>query len=223
MHVICAMKKDFRKYTYNGQELNAKELLKTLQAEGKEKRCRKRNTRYFEVTVEYAGIGETVKLYFCRFPYQKKWKLFLSTDESLTFLDMLEIYSVRWLIEVFFKETKQPLRLGKCQYQDFAAQIAHVTTTYILYTFLAYFRRMNDYETLGGLFEEIKDQLVEKNIAERLWSLFEELLDVVITAMTESGVVDIQAFKTSPEYVHIRELFENSFLGKQLFEDDNVA
>lgn len=173
MHVICAMKKDFRKYTYNGQELNAKELLKTLQMERIEKRCRKRNTRYFEVTVEYTGIGETVKLYFCRFPYQKKWKLFLSTDESLSFLDMLEVYSVRWSIEVFFKETKQLLRLGKCQSQDFDAQIAHVTTTYILYTFLAYFRRINDYETLGGLFEEIKDQLVEKNIAERLWALFE--------------------------------------------------
>ena len=104
LHVICAMKKDFRKYTYNGQELNAKELLKTLQAAGEEKRCRKRNTRYFEVTVEYAGIGETVKLYFCRFPYQKKWKLFLSTDESLTFLKMLEVYSVRWSIEVFSKK-----------------------------------------------------------------------------------------------------------------------
>ncbi|MFZ3591903.1 IS4 family transposase, partial [Bacillus sp. DJP31] len=78
LHLICAMKKDFRKYTYNGQELNAKQLLKALQNEGKEKRCRKRNTRYFEVTVEYAGVGETVKLYFCRFPYQKKWKLFLS-------------------------------------------------------------------------------------------------------------------------------------------------
>lgn len=223
MHVICAMKKDFRKYTYNGQELNAKKLLKTLQTEGKEKRCRKRNTRYFEVTVYYAGIDETVKLYFCRFPYQKKWKLFLSTDESLTFLEMLEAYSARWTIEVFFKETKQLLRLGKCQSQDFDAQIAHVTTTYILYTFLAYFRRINDYETLGGLFEEIKDQLVEKNIAERLWALFEELLDTVISAMTESGVVDIQAFKTSPEYVQIKELFDDSFLGKQLFQDDKVA
>ncbi|MFZ3590044.1 transposase, partial [Bacillus sp. DJP31] len=144
-------------------------------------------------------------------------------DESLTFLEMLEVYSVRWTIEVFFKETKQLLRLGKCQSQNFDAQIAHVTTTYILYSFLAYYRRMNDYETLGGLFEVIKDQMVEKNIAERLWNLFEELLDVVIAAITESGAVDIQAFKTSPEYVHIKELFESSFLENQLFEDDKAA
>ncbi|WP_255348675.1 transposase [Paenisporosarcina sp. TG20] len=136
---------------------------------------------------------------------------------------MLEVYSVRWTIEVFFKETKQLLRLGKCQSQNFGAQIAHVTTTYILYSFLAYYRRMNDYETLGGLFEVIKDQMVEKNIAERLWNLFEELLDVVIAAFTESGAVDIQVFKKSPEYVHIKELFESSFLGNQLFEDDKAA
>jgi hypothetical protein len=223
LHVICAMKKDFRKYVYNGKEMNAKQLLVALKKEGKEKRCRKRNVRYFEVTVDYSGVGETVKLYFCRFPYQKDWKLYLSTDESLALIEMLEIYSVRWTIEVFFKEAKQQLRLGKCQSLTFDAQISHVTTTYILYTFLAYFRRINDYETLGGLFEEIKDEMMEKNIAERLWNLFEDLLDVVINSIAESGTVDIQTFKTSPEYEYIKELFEDSFLGNQLFEGDKVA
>lgn len=199
------------------------QLLHALKKEGKEKRCRKRNVRYFEATVHYAGIGETVKLYFCRFPYQKDWKLYLSTDESLSVMEMLQVYSVRWTIEVFFKEAKQQLQLGKCQSRNFDAQIAHVTTTYILYTFLAYFRRINDYETLGGLFEKIKDEMMQKNIAERLWNLFEELLDAVITAIAESGTVDVQAFKQSPEYQYIKELFEDSFLGNQLFKGDNAA
>ncbi|KIY20896.1 hypothetical protein UB32_16690 [Mesobacillus subterraneus] len=66
-----------------------------------------------EATVHYAGIGETVKLYFCRFPYQKDWKLYLSTDESLSVMEMLQVYSVRWTIEVFFKEAKQQLQLGR--------------------------------------------------------------------------------------------------------------
>lgn len=84
------------------------------------------------------------------------------------FINMIEIYAVRWTIEVFFKEAKQYLRLRKCQSRDFDIQIVHVTTTYILYTFLAYFRRINDYESLGGLFEEIRDDMLEKNLAERL-------------------------------------------------------
>lgn len=202
--------------------MNAKKLLSTFRKEQKEKRCRKRNTRCYEVIVDYEGIGP-VRLYFCRFPYQKEWRLFLSTDTSLTFLTMLEIYSARWTIEVFFKEAKQHLKLGQCQSRDFDAQIAHVTTCYILYIFLAYFRRINDYESLGGLFESIKDELMEKNVAQRLWELFDELLQVVINAISESGTIDIKEFKQSPEYQYLKGLFEDSFLGNQLMTIDNAA
>jgi hypothetical protein len=222
MHVVCGMRKDKRNYTYNGEQVNAKQLFVKLKKEQKEKRCRKRNTRYFEVVVHYSGVGE-VKLCFCRFPYQKDWRLFLSTDTSLTFLSLMEIYCVRWTIEVFFKETKQQLKLGTCQSQDFDAQIAHVSTCYILYTLLSYFRRMNAYESLGGLFELIKNELIEKNLAEQLWDLFEDLLQVVITAIAESGSVDIVQFKASPEYQFLKELFEDSFLNNQLKKLNNAS
>ena len=74
MHLICGIRKDGRKYLYKGDSFNAKELQSVLKNEGQEKRCRKRNTRYFEAVVDYEGIGQ-VKLYFCRFPYQKKWRV----------------------------------------------------------------------------------------------------------------------------------------------------
>ncbi len=222
MHIICGVRKDKRLYEYNGEKVNAKKLLSILKQEKKEKRCRKRNTRYYEVIVNYEGVG-LIRLYFCRFPYQKEWRLFLSSDTSLSFLSMLEIYSIRWSIEVFFKETKQHLKLGQCQSRDFDAQIAHVTTCYILYIFLAYFRRVNAYESLGGLFECIKDELMEKNVAQRLWELFDELLQVVITDISESGTIDINAFKDSSEYQYIRELFKESFLANQLIDLDNAS
>ena len=136
MHLICGVRKDGRKYLYKGDSLNASQLQKVLKNEGNEKRCRKRNIRYFEVIVDYEGIGQ-VKLFFCRFPYQKKFRLFLSTDISLSLLSMLEIYSISWTIEVFLKETKQHLKLGTCQSRDFDAQIAHITTCYLLYTLLS--------------------------------------------------------------------------------------
>ena len=149
--------------------------------------------------------------------------MFLSTDTTLTFLEMMEIYCVRWSIEVFFKETKQHLKLGTCQSRDFDAQIAHVATCYILYTLLAYFRRVNAYESLGGLFDLIKDDLMEKNLAKRLWDLFEDLLQVVITAIAESGSVDIVQVKVSPEYQYLKELFEGSFISNQLKKLDNAS
>jgi len=133
-HLVCGVRQDTRKYLYKGNFLNASQLKPVLKNEGNEKGCWKRNIRYFEVVVDYEGIGQ-VKLFFCRFPYQKKWRLFLSADISLSLLSMLEIYSIRWTIEVFIKETKQHLKLGTCQSRDFDAQIAHITTCYILYSF----------------------------------------------------------------------------------------
>ena len=40
-----------------------------------------------------------------------------------------------------------------------------------IYTLLAYFRLVNAYDSLDGLFAEIKDELIEKNVAKRLWEL----------------------------------------------------
>ena len=130
---------------------------------------------------------------------------------------MMEIYSIRWSIEIFFKEAKQFLRLGKCQSRDFDAQIASITISCILYIFLSYIRRINDYESLGGLFEAISDDLNEKNLAQRLWQLFDDLLQVAISIIAEAGVVDITLFKKSPEYQYIKSTFEKSFLSNQIF------
>ena len=43
----------------------------------------------------------------------------------------MEIYSIRWTIEVFFREAKQQLGLGKCKSRDFDAQIASITYLHI--------------------------------------------------------------------------------------------
>jgi hypothetical protein len=125
--------------------------------------------------------------------------------------------------QVFFKEAKQHLKLGTCQSRDFDAQIAHITTTYFLYILLSYFRRINSYESLDGLFAAIKDELIEKNVAQRLWELFEELLQVVIDGIAKSGFVDILEFKNSDEYQYLKELFENSFLNNQLENLEKVS
>ena len=222
LHVICGVRNDKRKYQYKGKSLNSKELRNELDAESAAKRSRKWNTRYYEVVVFYEGIGD-VKLYICRFPYQKKWRVFLSTDTSLTFTQMMEVYSVRWTIEVFFREAKQRLRMGKCQSRDFDAQIASLTFVCILYILLSYHRRIEDYETLGGVFTAISQDVCQKNMAERLWELFEDFLLTVINIMSRSGAVDITLFKDSPEYKYLKGLFEDSFLGNQLLSIDNAS
>ena len=217
MHVIAGIRMDKRKYTYNGQEVDGKELLAILKKKEESKRNKKWNIRYFEVVVEYKSVGQ-VKLYFCRFPYQKSWRLFISTDITLSFFQMMEIYKLRWCIEVFFKEIKQYLEFGKCQSRDFDAQIASISLCFLLYIFLVYYRSITAYKSLEGLFKTINADICEKTVAERLFIMFEELLDIVITAISKYGAVDILSFKKSKEYQDIKEVVESSFLSSQILD-----
>lgn len=82
---------------------------------------------------------------------------------------------------------------------------------------------MNAYETLGTLFEVIKDDVYEKNLAQRLWELFDEMLQVVIDIISQNGKVDMESFRKSPEYQYIKDLFESSFLSNQIFEINKSA
>ena len=176
IHFLGMVRQDKRRYLYNGEELTAAELLKKLKPSAK--RCRKLNARYFEAVVEYKTAGR-LKLFFSRFSRQGKWQLLATTDLSLNYLKAMEIYSLRWGIEVLFKECKQHLNLGKCQSNDFDAQIAETSISFMLYTMLAFYKRTHAYETLGSLFAHLKDQLVEATIAERLWLVFLELQKIV--------------------------------------------
>ncbi len=54
------------------------------------------------------------------------------------------------------------------------------------------------------------------NLGDRLWVLFEELLDAVVRSLADSGAVDLRQVKRSPEYALLKTLFEESFLGHQL-------
>ena len=49
----------------------------------------------------------------------------------------MELYQIRWSIEVLYRECKQYLRLGKAQNTDFGGQIADATLTMITYTILS--------------------------------------------------------------------------------------
>lgn len=174
-----------------GKEYSAGQLLKHLQ--GNKKRCRKVNSHYIECTVNYKG--ETLKLFFSRFSKRSKWRLLVTTDTSLSYIKAIEIYQIRWSIEVMFKELKQYLHIEKCQSLDFDAQIADTTIRMIQYLILTFKKRFDDYETLGELFRQSKETLQEIVLAERLWLLFlaivkeiGDVLDIDVTELIEKMI-----------------------------------
>jgi hypothetical protein len=215
MHIIAGVKNGNQKYGYQGDLFNAKEIIAMLKEKGTARRCRRLGIYYYEAVVTYKSVG-TLKMFICRYPRQKTWRVFVTTNTSLSLVETMEIYGTRWTIEVFFRECKQYLQLGACQSADFDAQIASVTITFILYSLLSCLKRKGSYETLGEIFRITQQDVCEKNLAERLWSLFEELLVVMIDAAAANGFMDVTLLKQSQEYDFVKEIFASSFLFEQM-------
>ena len=123
--------------------------------------------------------GQPVVLYFTRKGKKGNWKTILSTDLSSNFNKTIEIYQIRWSIEVFFKETKQLLGLGKSESQDFDAQIADTTITMIQYIFLAIRNRIEKYESIGKIFEYAKAETLETKLHNRLILLLIAIIKII--------------------------------------------
>ena len=171
LHILGMCKMDKRKYVYGGKEYGAKQLLQMTKH--RKKRSKKINAYYIELPVCYKGIS--LKLFFSRYSKRGKWQLLVTTDLNLTYNKAIEIYNIRWSIEVFFKEAKQLLNLGKSESNDFDAQIADATISIIQYIVLGFYKRFLSYETTGELFRESRQQLIELTIVNRIWVLFVEL------------------------------------------------
>ncbi len=174
VHLIGMYKIAKTKFQFKERDQTFSQIRNLL---GKPKRCRKLRLYYKEATVSYNE--NNIKLFFSKQGKNGKWKTFLCTDTKLSFIKMIEIYQIRWTIEVFFKEAKQLLGLGKCQSNDFDGQIADMTTTMIQHIILTLRYRFDKYETKGKLFAEIKTEVIELKLNQRLWGLFIELLNLI--------------------------------------------
>ena len=121
--------------------------------------------------------GTPVRLFLCRRTKQDGWKALLTTNTTLSFIKAYEIYAMRWSIEICYKECKQYLRLEGNQAQYFNSQIASVTVCLMQYALLSVVKRMNCYETLGGLFRNTMADTVEFTLYERILLVLKDILE----------------------------------------------
>jgi len=173
-HLLGMAKMGKTRYLFNGKRLTSKEIIDCLRKQKKLKRSKKLTCFFSEAIVDFNGIP--VKLFFSKTSRKGKWNVLLTTNQELVFEQAYKIYSIRWSVEVFFKESKQYLGLGKCQSQDFDAQIAHTTICMMQYNLLSVAKRFTDYESLGELFRNTKAETIQLTLAERLWQLIIEVL-----------------------------------------------
>jgi hypothetical protein len=171
---IIGMYKYNSKLVIDGKELTIKQLRKYR---SKMKRSRSMNLYYFQYVSEIDGVK--VKVFITRRGVNGAWHTIISTNTNLTFIRTMEVYNIRWTIEVFFKEAKQLLGLGKSQSTNFDVQIAQTTVTMIQYLLVSLKYRMEAYETIGGMFKDIKQDYIEHNLNERLLLAIIEILSVL--------------------------------------------
>ena len=93
------------------------------------------------------------------------WALFLCTDPELSPQKILEIYALRWGIEVYFKESKQNLGRLKEQTITFTSHIASIRLTAIRYLMLLYVALERD-----GQLSEVRNDMSGGFTAPELWA-----------------------------------------------------
>ncbi|WP_026023025.1 transposase [Paenisporosarcina sp. TG20] len=175
LDVIGMVKETKQRYLADGKRVSLKQLYRLAQPVQGEKgilrsiRCVMAN-------------GTSVKIVFVQNRNKRsEWLAILSTDQTLTEREIIQIYGMRWDIEVFFKTAKSLLKLQKeFQGRSYDGLISHTTIVFARYIVLSWQNRCNtDQRTLAGLFYELCDEVNELDWAVALQQLIELLEDVL--------------------------------------------
>jgi hypothetical protein len=94
---------------------------------------------------EVHSVGEARLVFSTMKPKLKKAtpddvKILMTNDLTLSVRDVVELYSIRWQIELFFKELKSTFGFHQYQFQDFAAVEGWVKTALTAFLYLEWYR-----------------------------------------------------------------------------------
>ena len=153
LHLICQLKNMPKpnKYLYQGRTCSLNELFYYYART----RLRWVKKNQFKQSVLVVGLPKnpvTLKIVFVQNEGSDKWYAFAASDTTLSAQRILESYSQRWSIEVFFKNCKQYLNYGKEQMSNLDSIIACdalVFTRYLILTYLAWRDKASFYDTFS--------------------------------------------------------------------------
>jgi hypothetical protein len=109
---------------------------------------------------------------------KNNWIVFLSTDPHLSIGQILSIYSLRWGIEVYFKEVKQHFGLLKEQTGDYAVHYASIHLAAIRFIIIMHIMHimLNTGDCFGAVRNKLTKRLEVVTFARILWELFRALI-----------------------------------------------
>jgi hypothetical protein len=169
IHLISRAKNNNWKYLYKDKFYTLSQLSNRFRSLKSRKVWTEMGQYYGELKVEFKG--HAIKLFFYKESKRgSKWEVIVTTNLKLGAKTAYRIYQNRWSIEISYKELKQHLKLGACQSRDFDGQIADMTQSMLAYNYLSNFKAKHEYETIGGLFNEISGNWLSPTIMEKFWN-----------------------------------------------------
>ena len=170
LNLISMAKMGTTKYklTANGRFYNAKELL--IKFGRQDVKARSHKAKYIKVAVTYGDIR--INLFFIKIGKSPSWKLLVTTDLTINFQKLMDVYQIRWSIELFFRESKQYLNLGKSRSTCFDSQIADATISLAQYTILSFHQRISEYSSFDGIFASALEDAMQYSMAAGLQKMF---------------------------------------------------
>ena len=109
-------------------------------------------------------------------PGKHDWCVFLTTDTKLDPQKMLELYAMRWAIEVYFKESKQHLGFLKEQARHYACYVASIHLTAIRFCLLVIAKQQHGASGVAQMRQQIVGNITQIDFAAKLWGSFRALL-----------------------------------------------
>ena len=128
------------------------------------------------------------------------WAVFLCTDTALTATEILELYAMRWAIEVYFKEAKQHLGLLKEQSNHYAAYIASIHLTAIRFCLLVMGKQTQGCENITQIRQSLCSNSANISFAAKLWQVFRAIitgaLDELKTILGDAVTLVLETIET---------------------------
>jgi hypothetical protein len=206
LHVICRLKDSKVLYEYKGKKYQ----LSALYQKVKKELSKSKRTGLLLKRVKVTMSGEPIIIVFVKGYSQPeesevkgrkkkkapKWVAFLSTNTSLQAATVIKKYTKRWTCEVFFKESKQLLSLGKDASNSFQSQVCATTISFMRYAVINYLNEKEHNMGVGPLFEELADETATFTYAHRIWQFFKGLFEVSFSKIFELFEIedDFQTF-----------------------------
>jgi len=184
---IFMMKRGRNKHQYNEKLYTAKGLYRKFRKQMVN--VKGKSFHVCAITVEYnisekQNISEwiPVQLVFSRMKSAPKssWVVILCSDIDMILADILEVYALRWNIEVYFKEIKQCFGFGKEQSWQYAVCLSSIHLAMIRYLLFYYLSLVHSSYGFTELCNQISLNLMIFSYGFIAWQTISQIISGVL-------------------------------------------